>query len=415
MNNIDDFLNSLGIPSQEEEPPSPPELSTSLATSPNEVESGSENSSEPTTLSDSDFDEILQEIGFEEVQDADAEEIEDDYEEDEDEDTEEEGVQAFENSPYLERAMNAVVNEMLTGDRDSDAEEDMDFENVITHNPPSQENTVHLHTFDDGPVIAPIQQEADHSGELLSHQIQPNSPTLLIDDSTSRFSGTEWYNEIQKSRIILAGVGGIGSNVAFQIARMHPAALVMYDDDTVELSNMSGQLYSNLDVGHTKVSAIADMLNRYTNTQNIYGIAERFTEETEAGDIMICGFDNMEARKTFYLKWQEHVGQKPEEERKNCLYIDGRLSIDTLQVFCITGDDIYSMERYCQNYLFSDSEADETVCSMKQTTYLACMIGSFIVNLFTNFTANLLNPVIPYDLPFFTEYDARNMIFKTEN
>ena len=413
MNNIDDFLNSLGIPSQEEEPPSPPELSTSLATNPNEVESGSENPSEPTTLSDSDFDEILQEIGFEEVQDADAEEIEDDYEEDED--TEEEGVQAFENSPYLERAMNAVVNEMHTENRDLDAEEDMDWENVIAHNPPPRENAVHLHTFDDGPVIAPIQQEADHSGELFPHQIRPNSPTLLIDDSTSRFSGTEWYNEIQKSRIILAGVGGIGSNVAFQIARMHPAALVMYDDDTVELSNMSGQLYSNLDVGHTKVSAIINMLNKYTNIQNIYGIAERFTEETEAGDIMICGFDNMEARKTFYLKWQEHVGQKPEEERKNCLYIDGRLSIDTLQVFCITGDDIYSMERYCQNYLFSDSEADETVCSMKQTTYLACMIGSFIVNLFTNFTANLLNPVIPYDLPFFTEHDARNMIFKTEN
>jgi hypothetical protein len=41
------------------------------------------------------------------------------------------------------------------------------------------------------------------------------------------------------------------------------------------------------------------------------------------------------------------------------------------------------------------------------------MIGSFMTNLFTNWVANLLNPVIPYDLPFFTEYDAQNMIFKT--
>jgi hypothetical protein len=72
------------------------------------------------------------------------------------------------------------------------------------------------------------------------------------------------------------------------------------------------------------------------------------------------------------------------------------------------------MARYSNNYLFSDDEADETVCSMKQTTYLACMIGSLMTNLFTNFVANLLNPVIPYDLPFFTEYDAQNMIFKTE-
>lgn len=52
---------------------------------------------------------------------------------------------------------------------------------------------------------------------------------------------------------------------------------------------------------------------------------------------------------------------------------------------------------------------------MKQTTYLACMIGSLMVNLFTNFIANSLNPVIPYDLPFFTEYDSQNMLFKTQS
>lgn len=85
-----------------------------------------------------------------------------------------------------------------------------------------------------------------------------------------------------------------------------------------------------------------------------------------------------------------------------------------MQIFCITGDDTANMARYSNNYLFSDDEADETVCSMKQTTYLACMIGSLMTNLFTNFVANQLNPVIPYDLPFFTEYDAQNMIFKTE-
>lgn len=85
-----------------------------------------------------------------------------------------------------------------------------------------------------------------------------------------------------------------------------------------------------------------------------------------------------------------------------------------LQVFCITGEDDYYMEQYVTKYLFSDEEAEHTVCSMKQTTYLACMIGSIMTNLFTNWSANLLDPVIPYDLPFFTEYDAQNMIFKTD-
>jgi hypothetical protein len=79
----------------------------------------------------------------------------------------------------------------------------------------------------------------------------------------------------------------------------------------------------------------------------------------------------------------------------------------------VTGDNEYACDEYYNKYLFSDSEADATVCSMKQTTYLACMIGSVMTNLFTNWVANLIDPVIPYDLPFFTEYDAQNMIFKT--
>jgi hypothetical protein len=129
---------------------------------------------------------------------------------------------------------------------------------------------------------------------------------------------------------------------------------------------------------------------------------------------MICGFDNMEARKTFYASWRNHVRVLSPEEQKRCLFLDGRLSIDTLQVFAMTGNDGANQVRYEDEFLFTDAEADATVCSMKQTTYLACMIGSVMTNLFTNFVAGLLDPIIPYDLPFFTEYDAQNMIFKTE-
>lgn len=246
-------------------------------------------------------------------------------------------------------------------------------------------------------------------------KIPLNSPTLLIDESTTRFSGAEWFNEIQKARIIVAGIGGIGSNVAFQLARMIPANLTLYDDDIVEMVNMAGQLFSINDIGKSKVNAIADMIYNYTSMRQVWTVQSKFTSDMEPGDIMICGFDNMRARATFFSSWVGHIKDKTEEERKKCLYLDGRLSIDTLQILCITGDDQYNIDRYKKEFLFSDSMADATVCSMKQTTYLACMIGSLMVNLFTNFIANTLNPIIPYDLPFFTEYDAQNMIFKTES
>lgn len=246
-------------------------------------------------------------------------------------------------------------------------------------------------------------------------KIPLNSPTLLIDESTTRFSGAEWFNEIQKARIIIAGIGGIGSNVAFQLARMIPANLTLYDDDNVEMVNMAGQLYSYSDIGKFKVNAMADMIYNYTSMKQILAVQSKFTSDKEPGDIMICGFDNMRARRIFFNSWCNHISDKSMEERAKCLYLDGRLSMDTLQILCIRGDDQYNIDRYEREFLFTDYEADATICSMKQTTYLACMIGSLMVNLFTNFIANSLNPIIPYDLPFFTEYDAQNMIFKTES
>jgi hypothetical protein len=242
-----------------------------------------------------------------------------------------------------------------------------------------------------------------------------NSPSLLVDEATTRFSGASWFDEIQKSRVIIAGIGGIGSNVAFQLARMAPANITLYDEDIVERVNMAGQLYSTNDIGQRKVDAIASMISAYTLAKQVNAVPSKFTDNTEAGAIMICGFDNMTARKIFYNSWKRHIQTLTPDSRAKCLFLDGRLSIDTLQIFCIQGDDKASMDRYETEFLFSDFQAEHTVCSMKQTTYLACMIGSLMVNLFTNFIANSLNPIIPYDLPFFTEYDSPNMLFKTQS
>lgn len=349
-----------------------------------------EASEEPETssLSLDDFNDILSDMGFQESSEEEIHDGSDDA-----------GVISDDEEVY---------DNNIGEERDLDAEEDADWERL------GQLGILHRETESSEEEV-PREDEATN-GELVEGILLPeNSPTLLRDDSTSRFSGTEWYDSIRKSKIILAGVGGIGSWAALQIARMHPTSLFLYDPDIVETVNMSGQLYSSDDVGRYKVDAIASMIDNYTSMQSVYAIRERFNNLSEAGDIMICGFDNMEARRTFFNAWELHVLSKPEEGRKNCVFIDGRLSVDTLQVFCITGDDSLNQQRYEDKFLFSDSEADNTVCSMKQTTYLACMIGSVIVNLFTNFIAGLLDPIIPYDLPFFTQYEAQHMLFKTEH
>lgn len=247
-----------------------------------------------------------------------------------------------------------------------------------------------------------------------SPAIPKNKKSYLVKDMTSRFSGAEWFKLIQTKHITLAGLGGIGSHTAFMLSRVHPASMTFYDDDIVEPANMSGQLFGKHDFNKNKGVAMAEMIMEYSDYASVLVTGQKFTENSTPTDIMICGFDNMVARKTYYTSWKNYVLRLPAERRKGCLFIDGRLLMEEFQVLCITGDDEYSMNRYEERFLFSDEEAEEPMCSMKQTSFCASMIGTVITNLFVNFVANQLNPVIPRDLPFYTSYNSTIMFFKTE-
>ena len=381
MNDVDDIIDSMGL-----------SLSTSQEAHPQEQ-------AEPSSIgpfTNEDIADIMESNGIpEEVFHGEG------YEEEAENSTYEENQNEEEDSSYQEALANVDPDVNSTSGEDEQRLEESreSFQEALDEEVPT------------------LPQEERGNEEVSTNEalLPLNSPTLLINDSTTRFSGAEWFNEVQKQKIIVAGIGGIGSNALFQLARMRPSSITIYDDDTVEMVNMAGQLYSYDDIGKAKVNAMANMIFKYSAMTHINAIQSKFTSDTEASDIMMCGFDNMKARKMFFESWYDHIKDKSDEEKAKCLLLDGRLSMDTLQILCIRGDDKYNINRYQCEFLFSDYEADATVCSMKQTTYLACMIGSLMVNLFTNFVAGQLNPIIPYDLPFFTEYDAQNMIFKTEN
>ena len=129
---------------------------------------------------------------------------------------------------------------------------------------------------------------------------------------------------------------------------------------------------------------------------------------------MICGFDSMRARKSYYKAWKTRLQSLTSEQKKVCLFIDGRLTATEFQILCITGEDDYYMSQYETRFLFEEHQAQYTRCSFKQTGYLADMIGAFMVNLFVNFCANLSNPARNMPLPFFTSYRADVMYFNTE-
>ena len=293
------------------------------------------------------------------------------------------------------------------------AESERDLEEAIEEFNSVEEYENTIQSLDnESPLTEEEQAILDQAVEEAHQEIPTNSATLLVDEATSRFSSAIWYEKIQEKTVIVAGCGGIGSWTTLLLARMKPASMFIYDNDIIEAVNMSGQLYSQSDLGRPKVSALAEMIRNYAGYGSVFAISERFTEESEASDIMICGFDNMAARKLFFNKWLSHVQSKPEEERKNCLFIDGRLAAEEFQVLCIKGDDKYNINRYNNEFLFSDAEADETICSYKQTTFCANMIASYMVNLFVNFCTNEVGAY--RDLPFLTTYNAETMYLKTE-
>jgi hypothetical protein len=243
--------------------------------------------------------------------------------------------------------------------------------------------------------------------------IPTNSPTALLDETTSRFSGAIWYDAIREEDVSLIGLGGIGSYVGFLLSRVKPRNIYMWDNDRVDISNMSGQLYGRQDVGEYKSNALGIMMSQYSNYYpvNAYG---RFGHDSEATKVMMCGLDNMLSRKIVFTKWNNLRESTPVEERKTLLLIDGRLAAEKFQVFAIQGDDKRAIDLYKKEWLFDDREADETVCSYKQTSFMANMIASVMVNIFVNFVANKCNPLVERDVPFMTTYAADTMLFKVE-
>lgn len=295
-----------------------------------------------------------------------------------------------------------------------------DLESVLADNNENRDEVAEIlvdpiNTYDR--LVEELMNIQESTEEPSTTEPTPEIKTLnveSVDSTTIRFSGASWFKYFENKNIILAGLGGIGSYVAYLLSKFKPAYLILYDPDKVEFVNLSGQLYSSKDVGNYKSAAICSKIEAYSGYSRYIECREKFNSTTTPGDIMICGFDNMGARKIFFKSWCQHLKDLDDEAKKKCLFIDGRLAAEEFQIFAITGDNDYAINEYKDKYLFSDDEADATVCSYKQTAFCACMIASYMVNLLANFAA-LMSGDNFRTLPFKTSYDATIMLFKTES
>ncbi|HEV57332.1 MAG TPA: sulfur carrier protein ThiS adenylyltransferase ThiF [Phycisphaerales bacterium] len=70
------------------------------------------------------------------------------------------------------------------------------------------------------------------------------------------------FFELQQATVGIAGLGGLGSNVAVALTRLGPGRLVVVDFDCVEADNLNRQQYFLDQVGMHKVDAMLENLRR---------------------------------------------------------------------------------------------------------------------------------------------------------
>src|SRR6056297_2181885 len=92
------------------------------------------------------------------------------------------------------------------------------------------------------------------------------------------------HEKIKNSTVGIAGLGGLGSNVAASLARMGIAKLVLVDYDVVEPSNLNRQQYFINQLGNFKTEALKKTLKEI-NPYVEYEIYNKKIEESNVKNI----------------------------------------------------------------------------------------------------------------------------------
>lgn len=111
--------------------------------------------------------------------------------------------------------------------------------------------------------------------------------------------------KLKKSKVMIFGVGGLGSNVAISLARTFVGSLVFIDFDKVDLSNMNRQQYFLEQIGKYKVEALKEEIEKINPFIQITTYKDKVTSENidfflelakKEEAIVIEAFDNPKSK-----------------------------------------------------------------------------------------------------------------------
>ena len=133
---------------------------------------------------------------------------------------------------------------------------------------------------------------------------------LFSEDQVQRYSrhiilpevGVEGQEKLLSSRILIAGMGGLGSPAALYLAAAGIGTFGLVDFDVVELSNLQRQvIHTTEDLGRPKVESADETIKAINPDATVYQYRQRIASETIAEiiadyDLVLDGTDNFPTR-----------------------------------------------------------------------------------------------------------------------
>ena len=119
----------------------------------------------------------------------------------------------------------------------------------------------------------------------------------------------------KNSRVLILGIGGLGSNIAVSLARSGVGYMKLVDFDIVELSNLNRQYYTMKHIGMRKTDALKSLINEINpyikiDVENIKVDEDNIGNIIKDFDIVCEAFDDAEMKSMLANKILEDYPNK---------------------------------------------------------------------------------------------------------
>ena len=196
--------------------------------------------------------------------------------------------------------------------------------------------------------------------------------------------------------VTIIGAGGIGSHVVLVLAKMGLTRLRVFDPDTIDVHNVSNQLYGPDQIGEFKVYALAHLIKAATGTVINDAFPEAYVNQP-LSEIVISGLDSLETRRVLWhqirCQWVTN------------LYIDGRMGGEQVTVFPVDIGQPDQVKAYTKS-IQPRVVAEDVPCTERAIIYslwfCAAAIGKII-------QAHLTDQVLPTE--FLADLRNFNLFF----